>query len=478
MAPARQHLKTLTIAAIALVFLGGCLSKKHSGELPFAEAPAFSPMGDPLESSASPARWWLSLKDDGLNAVVRRALDENFSLRAARERLQAARALARRQSAELWPELAMTGEAERSDGPDDNRGDRETSTQVGLAASYEVDLWGRLDALAEAEAFRAEGVEALLEASALSLSAEVALTWYRLAGARAQKRLLVEQIQTNQTVLDLLDARFQRGQIRAADVLRQRQLVEATVEQANDVDARIAVLQHLLATLQGQVPQDAATDGPTDLIELPGLPDPGLPTALLQRRPDVREAFFLIHSADAELAASISERYPRVNLSAAVFTNNSGSMSLFDDWLTSLAGQVALPLIDGGERRADVVRRRAILAEQVAEYGETVLTAFREVEDALAGEYHQRIKVTQLESQLSLADTTYHQLRNQYFNGISDYIDVLDALREQQLLARELVAARQNLIEFRIALHRAIAGGVSINSETNRSQNPTGENSV
>jgi len=356
--------------------------------------------------------------------------------------------------------------------------DSEESVRLGLSSEYEVDLWGRLDALAEAESFRAESVGALRDAAALSLSGQVALTWYRLAGARAQKKVLEEQIETNRTVLDLLDARFQRGQIRAADVLRQRQLVEATVEQANDVDARIAVLEHLLATLQGQPPQETADFASAKLIELPGLPDPGLPTALLQRRPDVREAFFQIRAADAELAAAISERYPRVNLSAAVVTNDNDSRTLFENWLTSLAGQVALPLIDGGERRAEVSRRRALLAERAAEYGETVLTAFREVEDALAREYHQRIKVEQLGSQLNLADTTYNQLRNQYLNGVSDYIDVLDALREQQLLARELVAARQILIEFRIALHRAIAGGISLEPDVNPSSPRTEANPV
>jgi NodT family efflux transporter outer membrane factor (OMF) lipoprotein len=417
----------------------------------------------------------LSLGDAGLDAAIDRALNDNFSLRARFERLQAARALARRESAELWPDLNFTGSGERSDagGSSSGASDSESTIELGLAASYELDLWGRLGALADAEALRADAEAALLEASALSISGEVALAWYRLAGAQAQKRVLMEQIETNRTVLDLLDARFQRGQIRAADVLRQRQLVEATVEQANDVDARIAVLQHLLATLQGRPPQDAATYSRAALIDLPALPNPGLPGALLLRRPDVRERFLRIQSADAELAAAISDRYPRVNLSAAILTNDSEDWSLFDDWLTSLAGQVALPLIDGGGRRAEVVRRRALLGEQIAAYGDTVLTAFREVEDALALEYHQRIKVDQLQSQLRLADTTYNQLRNQYLNGVSDYIDVLDALREQQVLERELVVARQVLIEFRIALHRATAGSLNVEPAMKAAANET-----
>lgn len=446
----------------------GCATKESTeptGPLPFEEVPAFSMSGGGSDLNE---RWWLSFDDKGLDGAIDQALSENFSLRAAYERLRAARALARRQSAELWPELELGGGGERNEAFGDGSSERESSVELGLAAAYELDLWGRLDALADAESFRADAEAQLLQTSALSLSGEVALAWYRLAGAQAQKRVLMEQVNTNRTVLDLLDARFQRGQIRAADVLRQRQLVESTVEEANDVDARITVLEHLLATLQGKPPQKASSYTEAELIQLPTLPEPGLPTALLQRRPDVRESFLRIRAADEELAAAISDRYPRINLSASILTSDRDSWSMFDDWLMTLAGQVALPVIDGGGRRAEVERRRALLGQQIAEYGDTVLTAFREVEDALALEYHQRIKVAQLESQLRLADETYNQLRNQYLNGVSDYIDVLDALREQQFLARELVSARQILIEFRITLHRAIAGGIVALPESNQ----------
>lgn len=459
----KKHSSILWVIAAVVVISVGCASKEATTQLPFQEVTAFSSEG--VQSLSD--QWWQTFNDVGLDRVVEHALNENFSLRAAYERLRAARALALRQSAEQWPELELSGGGERVEVSGPGSTNRESSVEVGLAAAYELDLWGRLDALADAEAFRADAAQALLESSALSVSGEVALAWYRLAGAKSQRAVLTEQIETNREVLDLLNARFQRGQIRAADVLRQRQLVEATVEQANDVDARIILIEHLLATLQGQTPQLAVSYSEAALVQLPPLPDPGLPSELLQRRPDVREAFYLIQAADAELAAAISERYPRINLSASLLTSDGGSLSLFESWLSTLAGQVALPVFDGGERRAEVVRRRALLSQQIAEYGETVLTAFREVEDALASESYQRIKVAQLEKQLSLADQTYAQLRNQYLNGVSDYIDVLDALREQQLLARELVAARQILIEFRIALHRAIAGGLSLNLEEN-----------
>jgi NodT family efflux transporter outer membrane factor (OMF) lipoprotein len=450
--PRQLHIFTMLPAIVAL--LAGCASRDAADSLPFQEAPGFSIQGE----DAIEVRWWSSLQDPALDAAIERALKQNFSLKAATRRLEAARALARRQSATLWPELDFVGGGEQSESTGGGSRESESVLELGLAAAYEVDLWGRLDALAEAETLRADVAEALLEVSALSLSAEVAVTWYRLAGARAQKEVLRKQLSTNRTVEELLEARFERGQIRAADVLRQRQLVEATLEQLSDVEAQISVLQHLLATLQGTLPQVALDRPEPELIALPPLPAPGLPSELLQRRPDVREAFLRVQAADAELAAAVSARYPRINLTLDALTSDRAAGTLFETWLTRAAGELALPLIDGGRRRAEVDQREARLGEEVALYGQAVLTAFREVEDALVREYHQKNKVTRLTTQLRLAEQTSNQLRSQYLNGVSDYIEVLDALREQQILARELVAARQALIEIRIALHRALAG--------------------
>jgi NodT family efflux transporter outer membrane factor (OMF) lipoprotein len=444
-------------AIASVMLLAGCASREIPAPLPLIEAPEFSAQGGHAPVDAS---WWSTLNDDGLNTVIERALSGNFSLAAARERLRVARALARGQSADLWPSLGLSGRGETTENLATGIAGGDSSFELGLEASYDLDLWGRLDALAEAENFRAEAEAALLQSTALSLTAEVARTWYRLAAAKEQKQVTTAQLKTNRTVLELLDARFARGQIRAADVLRQQQLVAATVEEISSVESRIAVFEHQLATLQGRPPQEAFSHDAARLVSLPPLPKVGIPAQLLRRRPDVNEALLRIRAADAEVAAAISERYPRIDISASLFTNDREDWSMFDDWLASLAGQLALPLIDGGARRAEIDRRRALLGQRVAQYGGTVLTAFREVEDALALESNQRTKLRQLETQIRLAKQTYNQLRNQYLNGVSEYIDVLDALREKQFLERELVTVKRDLIESRIALHRAIAGGI------------------
>jgi NodT family efflux transporter outer membrane factor (OMF) lipoprotein len=307
----------------------------------------------------------------------------------------------------------------------------------------------------------------------LSLSAEVVTAWYRLAEARLQQEVLDEQIETNETVLELLRVRFGAGQIRSADVLRQQTLVEATRAQRIDNLARIAVLRHRLAVLLGRPPQEALDEPDARLVELPPLPATGLPADLVRRRPDVRAAQLRVQAAHRETAAALAARYPRLTLSGSVTTSDAGARDLFSDWISGLAAGLVAPLIDGGERRAEVERTRAVTRQRLAEYGDVVLASFREIEDALANERLQREKLDNLDARVELARKTYQQLRVQYLNGVIDYLGVLAALTAEQELVRDRLAARLELLEFRIALYRALAGGFDTARETEHSVRAT-----
>ncbi|MDX1632603.1 MAG: TolC family protein, partial [Thermoanaerobaculia bacterium] len=138
---------------------------------------------------------------------------------------------------------------------------------------------------------------------------------------------------------------------------------------------------------------------------------------------------------------------------------------LFDQWARSFTGGLLVPLFRAGALEAEVDRAEAIRNQRVSEYGQATLIAFREVEDALVREAKQRERIRSLERQVELADQSYEQLRIQYFNGLGDYIDVLVALTERQQLRRDLIAARRALLEFRIGLYRALAGGFETERE-------------
>jgi outer membrane protein TolC len=270
--------------------------------------------------------------------------------------------------------------------------------------------------------------------------------------------LLDEQIKTNETGLELQEARFGLGQIRSADVLRQRQLVVATREQTLIVKSQIEVLEHRLAVLQGRPPQRASYVTGANLPPLPPLPDTGLPSELLMRRPDVFRDFLAIWAADRDLASAVSDQYPRVSLSGSVTTAAESPENLFSEWIAVTAAQLIAPLIDGGQRRAEVARNASVLRLRIAEYSDTVLNAFREVEDALAREEYQLMRIENLNAQVKLARQASAQLREQYLIGETEYLDVLTAITQEQRLQRETLSARLELVLNRIALYLALAG--------------------
>ncbi len=160
------------------------------------------------------------------------------------------------------------------------------------------------------------------------------------------------------------------------------------------------------------------------------------------------------------MATAVSSQFPRLSLTASIGTSAPSARALFQDWVRSAAGNLLAPLFYGGELRAEVDRTEAVRQERLYAYGQAVLVAFQEVEDALVLEARQRERIVLIEAQLALADQTYEQLRVQYFNGAANYLDVLTALDDVQVLRRDLLAARLTLVEHRIAFHLALAGPV------------------
>lgn len=404
-----------------------------------------------------PDRWWTALGDEALDQLVDAALADNLDIETAWQRLAAARAVARGQGADLQPSLDGFAAA----GVSHPNASDTAHLELGLAAEYELDLWGGLRSRKDAARHRALASLEDYQTAALTVSGEVAVGWVRLLEAHAQRDLVQRQLETNRTVLQLLVDQYGGGQVRSVDILRQRQLVEATRGQVIATDARIELLEHGLLVLLGRPPQAelGARAAGRELPALPPVPTTGLPSELIQRRPDVRAAYHRVRAADADLAAAISNRYPRLSLSASLSTTENSASSLFRDWVGSLAANLLGPIFDGGARAAEVERSEAVKRQRLAEYGRIALIAFREVEDALIQEAKQAELLASIETQVELAQGTYEQLRNEYFNGLSDYIDVLAALTELQRLRRDLLTARRSLLEYRIALYRALAGG-------------------
>lgn len=443
----------VTLLGFLLSLLYGCYSRKMTVSVPLDITPTFSDSG----KEAIPDKWWTVFNDQRLDSFLDVALEANLDLLTAWQRLRAAHAVVRHESSSLWPDLNASLQGETSLTPSNSGGDE--SLQVGLTSEYEVDLWGRIRSAVDAQRYQARANLCDYQTTALSLSAEITRTWYKLVEAQQQLELIEEQIKTNEKVLSLLKARFGSGQIRAVDILRQQQLLESTREQKISVESRTHILQHQLAVLLGRPPQAGIEYLGEQLPALPPLPNTGIPAELIRRRPDVKSAYNQLQASDRELASAINSRYPRLSITASLKKSTEGVENLLEDWARSLAGNLLTPIFYGGRLRAEVDRTEAVKQQRLYEYGQAVLIALREVEDALILEKKQLERIDSLEVQSKLARQTSRQLRVEFFNGLANYLDVLTALDDEQRLRRDLLSARLTLLEYRIALYRALAGG-------------------
>ncbi|WP_051694412.1 efflux transporter outer membrane subunit [Desulfohalovibrio reitneri] len=464
----------LAVALLLLALAAGCARPAPDLSTPVEPPPAFSRSGEaPLEE-----RWWTAFGDQRLNELVEAALRDNFDLETAWQRLREARAVAERAESGLSPSLDATARGEasgyESNGDSGGNGDSDggpvsesdEELRLGLAAEYEVDLWGRIRQAAEAEEFRARASMEDYRAAALSLSAEVVRTWYRLMAAHSRLDLLRQQAGADEKVLELVRARFGTGQMRSVDVLRQRGLLESTRQRVHEARSSVRVQEHQLAVLLGRPPREVPEYTPRGLPNPPPLPDAGLPAELIRRRPDIRRAFNRLRAADKDLAAAVSAQYPRLSLTGSLSTAQNDADQLFRNWAYSLAGELAAPLLDGGRREAEVDSAEARAKQRLAEYGQAILTSFREVEDALTQELHQGRALESLDRQVELASRASERLRLEYLNGLRGYIDVLTSVTEEHQLRRDRIAARLALVEYRIALYRTLAGGFATGRET------------
>lgn len=460
----RQVILGCLLAGLLLLAAGAC-AVRPDGSPPSVEQA--QPRELPTTFTAGGAadrddRWWRAFQDPVLDGLVESSLRGNLSLRAAFERVRRASALARRAGAPLLPHLDLTGGASgvatRREILDRTVEDTAEAFSFGALASYEVDLWGRLGATRDAAVLDALASRADLEAARVTLSASVAVTWYRLVEETRIGTLLDEQIETNATLQTLLESRFASGKASAADVLRQQQLVERTRGDRTLSASRRAVLAHLLATLQGRPATVPPPPPPPSLVELPPLPRTGVPSEALQRRPDVQAAWWDVLAADRTLAASIADRYPRLDLSASAVVGGAGFEVLFIDRIASIAADLFQPVFDGGRRRAQIDADAARKRELLHTYSDRVLIALQEVEDALVQEAKEREHLQSLERQYELAQRVVETLLNRYGQGASAYLDVLAAIQSEQALALGLVSARRQLITYRIDLCRALAG--------------------
>jgi NodT family efflux transporter outer membrane factor (OMF) lipoprotein len=441
------------LAALTLA-LAGCNATPS-----YIEPPVNLPAAFTAETGeAVPEDWWTSFNDKALDALLDQALTGNFSLRIAWDRLTQAQALADQSGAPLLPSLDGTAGVGRSV---QKIGSRQYTTEFSLGAvvSYEVDLWGRVRSAYDASSLDVAASAQDLEAAAVTLSADVARTWYRLLEQRGQLALVHEQQAVNETYLKAITLRFHRGQVGAADVLQQRQLVESIRGDAIVVKAAMAVLENQLAILVGKTPGLFSPPESKEWPVLPAFPDTGLPANWVRRRPDVKASEIRVRAADRRVATAVADQFPRIALTANASTSADAVRNLFDNWFAGMAANMVAPLFDGGRRKAEVRRTEAVVSQRLNEYGQVVLVALREVEDAIDLESREKELLVSLVKQLTLSRQAKQQTLQNYAKGNADFTRYLTAILSYQQLQRKQLQAQRDLVLFRIDLYRALAGG-------------------
>jgi len=403
-------------------------------------------------------RWWESFADDELNSLVAEALSGNQTLAAYWSRFGKAEALAAKAGADLIP--SVSGEADASYSRYD-LSDQKTEIEnysLGLAASYEIDLWGRIRAELQSANLAAVASRHDLDGAAISIAAEVAERWARIIAQRQQKTLLYKQLAANETYLDLVELRFRKALASALDVMQQKQLVERVKAQLPLIELEESLLLNELAVLIGRQPYDAPQFDRQLLPEFDTPPAAGIPAQLLEYRPDVLAAFNRLAAADQDLAAARADRLPALRLTGAAAYSSDELDELFDNWLANLAAGLTAPLIDGGRRKAEVLYAESAVLEQLAQYRQTVLTAVREVESALQREAKIRENINGLENQLEAARIALEEAGFRYINGLIDYLPVLTQLISVQNLENDLITRTLDLLIARMDLYRSLGG--------------------
>ena len=452
-------------AAGAAALLSGC-SMIPQYERPAAPVATQWPQGlsaaaDTAGPAAADLAWQDFVGDARLRELIALALHNNRDLRVAVLAIEQARAQYQIRRADQLPTLnaAVAGNRQPA-----TSGDGISSTYTaGLAlTSWEIDFFGRVASLKEAALAQFFATQEARNAVQTSLVASVANTWLSLQTNTELLELAQRTLATRDDSLRLNQLRFDQGVSSALD-LRQAQSLTAAAQVALAQQQRLRTLDvNALTLLVGQPLPEAQSLVPVaePALALADVPA-GVPSDLLTRRPDIRQAEQQLVAANANIGAARAAFFPRISLTASAGTASTALSGLFNSgsWGWTLAPQAVLPIFDAGRNQAGLDSARAGRAVVVAQYEKAIQVAFREVADALAGRATLGEQVRAQQAQTDAEADRFRLADLRYRNGVASYLDVLDAQRSlfatQQALAQTQLAQRQN----QVTLYKALGGG-------------------
>jgi len=450
-----NHSTSALVILLAGLLLAGCSSwEPEKRDLKPRDLPLRYQLF-PERYDADPVRWWDTFNSPELSRLIEEGLKNNLNIVQARARIKQARAALEKFGGAAAPSISASAGVTHRQYPELNSTD---TYGLGLSASYEVDLWGRVDALVESGRLEYRASRADLETAAMSVAAGIAETWLNIIRVRRTIGILQEQVQNNRTTLALLEVRFENAMTDALDILQQQETLAGSLAAIPPLEARERVLLNNLALLLGYASSDRVVVQQRDLPEIIHLPSPGIPSDLLARRPDIRSAGLSLGAADWDIAAARANRLPSLTLSGSYTYSSSDIGTLLDNWIFSLGATLAASLYDGGAKSAEIRRLESVVEAELARYRQTVFSAVLDVENALLNERKQAEYIELLNGQLELARRALTEAERQYVNGLQTFLPVITSIPKVQALEKQIIAEKATLIEYRIALYRALGG--------------------
>jgi multidrug efflux system outer membrane protein len=463
-----------TSPLLAALILAGCAApelRKPEIDVPSDFKEAAAGRWKPAQPAESQPRgeWWKAFNDSTLDKLIADAIAANANLTAAAARVKQARAIAGVAQADRIPTVGVEAGVQRG---------RESPTALGLpattpvptitawqarlTASYEVDLFGRVSNNIGAAQADAAASEATFRSVLLALQADVAQTYFRVRATDAELEFLNETVRLREENVRISQRRYELGDLGELDPARARTELSTTRSDAIALERQRAQLEHALAVLLGK-PAAAFTAGANPLVASSVLPEipAGLPSALLERRPDIAAAQRAMIAANARIGVAKSAMFPALRLTGAGGGLSEDLSDLFKwssrTWV--IGALLAMPVIDGGRNRANIARTEAALEESVASYRQSVLAAFAEVEDNLAGLRTLAGQARAIDDAVASARRSAELANKLYQAGRSSYIDVLDAQRNLVAVERSAVQLRGTRATTTVALIRSLGGG-------------------
>ena len=452
-----MHKPLLTLLASAIL-LSGC-SLAPTFDEPELRLPAH--WGQPVAGGqALISEWWKLFGSDELDRLMLQAQTGNLDLATAMSRVRQADIQARIAGASLLPSLNGTLGGTRADS---EGGAASTRYSAGLSASYELDVWGRNRDSRTSSELSARATAYERDSVALTVNASVATSYFKVLELRERLRLAEENLASAERVMAVVEARVRLGAGTELERVQQQTLVEQRRAALPGLRQQVATAETALALLLGEAPQGIAERIEARSLHDLLLPDPiatGLPSELLLRRPDLRRAETQLRAANANIGAARAALFPSLSLSASASLQDAALSGLSSAGLvTSVGASLLQPIFRGGALRGQVDLSEERYVELVASYRQTILTALKDVEDALVTVREGQLQYASQRQVLANAERTFQLAETQYRAGATDLLTVLTA---QQTLSSARDTFLQNTsaqLLNQVALYKALGGG-------------------